>query len=701
MTTAIARSSASLAVPHSQNTAPVHEHRCLYSHDIRRKQKRWQDGFVKFHTFNKRVMVYDEGRNFLGDTHWKEQGALQADDEVTLDMGILVQVGDMLATSQTNLAPLFEREKKRPECADGDGNEMPTPARATLGVKANATPSGFQKHRSLNALLGTPKGVLGRSKLPIKSPYEMRNTNNENEWEDGQGVKRRKVDQPWAVTRVTKEMPLWARTSDARKKISQKSKSDTPIAGQRGLMNKEVVDITSDNEGDPNSDVTPPITPAKEPVTRAVPKIRPVAKTPAPWVSKPSITPRWEAPSSPPVSARNHLKSVDPGTTVQMTRSSRTETTVKDNSLPDTEEHSEAPRPKSAPRVKPLRLIKSQPRPMLLCQNSTPTAAERSQLSRKSHKRTNTAKSVEPTTEPTLLQTLIAARKPRKNPFAGLSDSDEDVVLSRDLPKTVQPAATDRVLSHTSASETIKSRAAVLASDGTSRSSSPAFSTLPPRPENFEPLQNADPVSLLPGITKQKQRREPLSESSGVELIHGAKDQQLLTYSNVHALASNPPPPAMPQQNPTTNSPIPPPQNAAAKPPIPHPPKPKPKSPFRRVQSESNAKPKFDTLTISSPIPQPESIAAVLRPSQERLLKKVSTASKRAPRKPLQRSISLATSTTEKLRQASYGKAKLFEKVPEKKTELGPWTIEATDLFDWRPPDWDGRVERRKEEFGY
>jgi Protein of unknown function (DUF2439) len=88
MTAIVARNSASLAVPQSQNTAPVHEYRCLYSHDIRRKQKRWQDGFVKFHTFNKRVMVYDEGRNFLGDTHWKEQEEPQTDDEVTLDIGL-------------------------------------------------------------------------------------------------------------------------------------------------------------------------------------------------------------------------------------------------------------------------------------------------------------------------------------------------------------------------------------------------------------------------------------------------------------------------------------------------------------------------------------------------------------------------------------------------------------------------------------
>jgi len=43
----------------TQNTAPVLEFQCLFTFDLRRKQKRWQDGFLRFHTFNKRIMVYD------------------------------------------------------------------------------------------------------------------------------------------------------------------------------------------------------------------------------------------------------------------------------------------------------------------------------------------------------------------------------------------------------------------------------------------------------------------------------------------------------------------------------------------------------------------------------------------------------------------------------------------------------------------
>ena len=86
---------ASLSIPSTQNTAPVLEFRCLYTHDLRRKLKRWQDGFLRFHTFNRRIMVYDVPRNFVGDTHWREKTELADGDELELETGgVLVQVGE-------------------------------------------------------------------------------------------------------------------------------------------------------------------------------------------------------------------------------------------------------------------------------------------------------------------------------------------------------------------------------------------------------------------------------------------------------------------------------------------------------------------------------------------------------------------------------------------------------------------------------
>ena len=82
------------AITASQNSAPVAEFRCLYTQDVKRKQKRWQDGYLKFHTFNSRVMVYDQARNFLGDTYHKDSNQVQEGDELTLNNGALVEVAE-------------------------------------------------------------------------------------------------------------------------------------------------------------------------------------------------------------------------------------------------------------------------------------------------------------------------------------------------------------------------------------------------------------------------------------------------------------------------------------------------------------------------------------------------------------------------------------------------------------------------------
>ena len=117
MTSTIASSGVrpGFAVPSTQNTAPILEFRCLYTHDLRRKQKRWQDGLLRFHTFNKRIMVYDVSRNYIGDMHWREDEVLQDGDEFQLDRGVLIQVGEATGSMEQDLTGLLEKRKKAPE----------------------------------------------------------------------------------------------------------------------------------------------------------------------------------------------------------------------------------------------------------------------------------------------------------------------------------------------------------------------------------------------------------------------------------------------------------------------------------------------------------------------------------------------------------------------------------------------------------
>ena len=165
--------SAALTVPTTQNTAPVVEHRCLYTHDLRRKQKRWQDGFLKFHTFNNRVMVYDVPRNYIGDSHWRESDLVQDGDEIELDRGILVQVGEVIGRAEQDLSELIVKRKKAPD-VQANGEHTPKTA-VTNGTNTVLTqPPQMLKPKPLNVVLGTPKGYIGRAILPTKSPYDQR-----------------------------------------------------------------------------------------------------------------------------------------------------------------------------------------------------------------------------------------------------------------------------------------------------------------------------------------------------------------------------------------------------------------------------------------------------------------------------------------------------------------------------------------------
>lgn len=180
-----------LTVPSTQNTAPILDFRCLYTHDLRRKAKRWQDGTLRFHTFNKRIMVYDLSKNFIGDYHWCEKDPLQDGDELELDKGVLVQVGESIGTTIQDLSALFEKRKK----AQPESPRRVTPLKPCPASTTRTTPAQLSQLRpkSLNALLGTCKGPLGRATVPSKSPCQLRLEDENGRAEEERSVKRQRV----------------------------------------------------------------------------------------------------------------------------------------------------------------------------------------------------------------------------------------------------------------------------------------------------------------------------------------------------------------------------------------------------------------------------------------------------------------------------------------------------------------------------
>lgn len=295
MTTAVYRSGTpSLNIPESQNTAPVLEFNCLYTHDIRRKQKRWQDGFLRYHTFNKRVMLYDVPRNFVGDAHWKSAEPLQDGDEVVLEKGgVIVQVAESVGRTETDLTELRARKNQK---SSEHGSSPVRPSRPISLQRTGNAPALGLKHRSLNALLGTPKGPIGKAALPTRSPFEERQVSvidqDENE---NRPAKRQRVDPPaaWNAVRTArgsaaspnKDVPLWARTADSKKK-----RKLTVDNKQRTLATKEVIDLCDDEEqprdrflpGFSSDALAPSSPPRIESASRAQTKVRQSVRSSSP-----------------------------------------------------------------------------------------------------------------------------------------------------------------------------------------------------------------------------------------------------------------------------------------------------------------------------------------------------------------------------------------------------------------------------------
>ncbi|CAJ2503601.1 Uu.00g109950.m01.CDS01 [Anthostomella pinea] len=176
------------------SSAPVLEFVCLFTHDLRRKQKRWQDGRLKYHTFNKRVMVYDERGNSVGDAHWREDYDFGDGEELELERGsAIVQVAECTGSRDQDLSELIDKraqekaQRQSAVAARRPAVEPPTPQ--------SAAPHAHLRHRPLHNVIGTPTGHHGRALVPTESPYEERQKQASSPRDEGsRPTKRRKRD---------------------------------------------------------------------------------------------------------------------------------------------------------------------------------------------------------------------------------------------------------------------------------------------------------------------------------------------------------------------------------------------------------------------------------------------------------------------------------------------------------------------------
>ncbi|OQD80203.1 hypothetical protein PENANT_c038G08950 [Penicillium antarcticum] len=402
-----------------QVTASVVKFHCLYTHDLRRKSKRWQDGYLRYHKFNKRIMVYDDHGNFIGDHHWRSNDEVQDGDELELDKGVLIQVTECTGTSETDITNLYEKRN-----SSQGSPQTKAPLSKAPRSSAPFRSSGSQSFRSLNDLLNIKKTPIGH----LVSPYEQRNP-------------LPKTQNPEEHTRPAKR---------------QKTTTAVPVNSERtSRVHSSVIDLTEPNprapprqEKNAQAETEPPGS-GGYPLVNAYPTVREATRTVAPKptvpqrpnppttkgpvVAAPGMTNSRPKPMAPPCVAPNPIQSAasvnnGPQDPPQPMQSQRTLPIVTRNPVTAPEMDSNRPTPR-APLPTTPKAVQS-----ATAVNNTPQDLPQLQ-------RPNSAEFSRPSAVPAISESLPQGRTTTDGSVTEVADRLNDLSNSTQPPRPGPPTA--------------------------------------------------------------------------------------------------------------------------------------------------------------------------------------------------------------------------------------------------------------------
>lgn len=165
-------------------------------------------------------MVYDQLRNYIGDTYQKEL-PLEDGDELTLDrVGVLVQVGERKATGQTDLTELLAKRAPKPLEKEKQGQ-----TRAAM-QPLRPQPSNMMQSQAQRKWTGS----AARAQIPTESPHAIHQADTaaqkENEPAQGPPKKKQRLDD--------EHIPLWQVLKTSKPSRSQGGAAPTASASLQG-----------------------------------------------------------------------------------------------------------------------------------------------------------------------------------------------------------------------------------------------------------------------------------------------------------------------------------------------------------------------------------------------------------------------------------------------------------------------------------
>lgn len=94
-----------------QNCYSVRNFVILWTCNLTQKSKSWNDGYMSFHTFNSKCIVYDEMRNPIAEAFITESKVLNTKPNVRIS-SVLITIEDEVLSSTTDITPVIARPKK-------------------------------------------------------------------------------------------------------------------------------------------------------------------------------------------------------------------------------------------------------------------------------------------------------------------------------------------------------------------------------------------------------------------------------------------------------------------------------------------------------------------------------------------------------------------------------------------------------------
>jgi hypothetical protein len=192
-------STTNASAPGTQATAPVLEFRCTYTREGYKKQPKFHDGFISYHTFNKVIVLYDDTRRVVTNHHYRDDDEVEEGVRLTFDRSVLVDVAEPAGKTQTDLNQVL-LQRNSPDRRAATAPRLPRVAAATQG-----------RPRSLRDVLGASQGPIGRARLSSQTPFEQRQIETESH-PDEPPAKRLKT----AIEKENVPTPIQSKASSVR-----------------------------------------------------------------------------------------------------------------------------------------------------------------------------------------------------------------------------------------------------------------------------------------------------------------------------------------------------------------------------------------------------------------------------------------------------------------------------------------------------